>query len=46
MEYQYWIVDEAIIFQPYFNECLDNYSDIISNYRILIFSNYINSHQA
>ena len=36
----YWIIDDAIIFKPTFNESLDDYSDIISNYRILIFSNY------
>ena len=35
----YWIVDDAMIFKPQFNECLDNYIDIISNCRILIFSN-------
>jgi len=37
---KYWIVEDAIIFKPEFNESLDNYSDIISNCRILIFSNY------
>ena len=36
----YWIVDNAIIFKPSFYECLDHYTDIISNYQTLIFSNY------
>ena len=40
MENSYWIVGETIIFKPQFNECLDNYTDIISNYKILYFSNY------
>ena len=40
MEDPYWIVDDAIIFKPSFNECLDNYVDIISKHPILIFSNY------
>ena len=42
----YWIIDDAIIFKPDFNDSLDNYSDLISNYRILIFSNYNDPHQA
>ena len=42
----YWIVDDVIIFKPSFNKCLDKYSNIISNYRILIFSNYYDPHQA
>ena len=36
----YWIVGDAIIFETQFDECLDNYTDIISNHSILIFSNY------
>ena len=39
---QCWIVDQSIIFKPEFNSSLDDYSNIISNYRILIFSNYNN----
>ena len=38
----YWIVNDMIIFEPHFNESLDNYKDIISNYQSLIFSNYDN----
>ena len=45
MDPPYWIIGEAIIFKPKFNECLDDYSDIISNYRILIFSNYIDPYK-
>ena len=44
MDSPYWIIDDAIIFKPEFNECLDNYLDIISNYRILYFSNYDDPH--
>ena len=36
----YWIVDDAIIFKPSFNECLDDYTQIISNYKVLYFSNH------
>jgi len=46
MENPYWIVDNGIIFKPEFNESLDSYVDIISNYRILIFSNYDDSYRA
>jgi len=46
MDTPYWIVDDVIIFKPKFNESLDKYSNIISNYRILIFSNYYDPHQA
>ena len=46
MSLPYWIIDDAIIFKPKFNSCLDNYLDIISNYRILIFSNYNDPYQA
>ena len=42
----YWIIDTTIIFRPEFNECLDDYTHIISNYRILIFSNYNSPQQA
>ena len=44
MREPYWIVDSTIIFKPEFNKYLDDYSDIISNYKILYFSNYINPH--
>ena len=44
MDSPYQIVDDKIIFKPQFNECLDNYSDIISNQEILYFSNYNNPH--
>ena len=40
MSLPYWIVDDAIIFKPEFNSCLDDYAQIISNYKILFFSNY------
>ena len=40
MEGQYWIIDDAIIFVPEFNDYLDEYIDVISNYEILYFSNY------
>ena len=40
MSLPYWIVDDAIIFKPSFDDSLETYSNIISNYRILIFSNY------
>ena len=40
----FWIIDSAIIFKPSFNDSLDDYTDIISNYRILIFSNYDDPH--
>ena len=36
----YWIYKNKIIFKPNFNDKLDNYIDIISNYDELIFSNY------
>jgi len=39
MDPPYWIIDQLIIFKPQFNECLDNYTNIISNHKILIFSN-------
>ena len=44
MSLPYWIVDSAIIFKLVFNECLDNYVEIISKYPILIFSNYNDPH--
>jgi hypothetical protein len=38
----YWILDDTIIFKPEFNSSLDNYVEIISKYKKLIFSNYDN----
>src|SRR3990167_10304600 len=38
----YWIYKNKIIFKPNFNDKLDNYFNIISNYDELIFSNYDN----
>ena len=40
MELPYWIVDDKLIFKPEFNEELDNYYDVISQYNSLIFSDY------
>ena len=40
MALPYWIVDDKLIFKPEFNEELDNYYDVISQYNTLIFSNY------
>ena len=37
MKYTYWIIGDAIIINYRFNECLDNYTDIISNHPILFF---------
>ena len=37
----YWILDNKFIFKPEFNEKIDKYYDLISNYNTLIFSNYI-----
>ena len=45
MDPSYWIIEDAIIFKPEFNSCLDDYTSIISNYRILIFSNYNDPYQ-
>ena len=36
----YWILDDAIIFKPKFDNVLDDYVDIISKYNKLIFSDY------
>lgn len=36
----YWIKDDKIIFKPKFNKSVDNFSNIVSNYKVLIFSNY------
>jgi hypothetical protein len=36
----YWIQDNKFIFKPEFNEPIDKYYDLISNYNTLIFSNY------
>ena len=40
MSFPYWIVCETIIFKPSFDGSLENYSHIISNHKILYFSNY------
>ena len=40
MELPYWIVDDTIIFKPEFNDSLNNYTNVISNYKNLYFSNY------
>jgi hypothetical protein len=40
MEQPYWIISDTIIFKPEFNETLDKYIEIISQYPKLIFSNY------
>ncbi len=40
MEEPYWIVEDKLIFKPEFNEELDNYYNVISQYNKLIFSNY------
>ena len=36
----YWIVDNKFIFKPNFNELIDKYFELISNYNELIFFNY------
>ena len=36
----YWIITDTIIFKPEFNNELDGYIEIISQYKKLIFSNY------
>ena len=36
----YWILDNKLIFKPKFNESIEKYYDLISNYDTLIFSNY------
>jgi len=46
IEKPYWIINDAIIFRPGFDESLDNYLDVISNYPILIFSNFNDPHIA
>jgi len=46
MDPPYWIVDDAIIFKPQFNSCLDDHKQIISNYKRLIFSDYNDPHVA
>ena len=38
----YWIYKNKIFFKPNFNDKLDNYLDIITNYNEIIFSNYDN----
>ena len=43
MDDSYWIVDDAIIFKSHFDKYLNNYTDIMLNYKVLIFSNYTNT---
>jgi hypothetical protein len=40
MENNYWIVDDWLIFKPYFKEVLDDYYGIINKYKKIIFSDY------
>ena len=40
MNENYWIYEDSFIFKPDFNEPIDDYIDIIKNYKKLIFSNY------
>ena len=40
MDQPYWIISDTIIFKPDFNNELDEYIKIISQYKKLIFSNY------
>ena len=40
MELNYWIHENKIFFKPEFNDKLDNYINIISEYTELIFSDY------
>ena len=42
MENYYWIVDDWLIFTPYFNEKLTNDYDVINKYNKIIFSNHMN----
>ena len=36
----YYIYEDSFIFKPYFNGFINDYINIISNYKKLIFSNY------
>ena len=38
----YWIYENSFIFKPTFDKPIDNYIEIIKNYKKLIFSNYDN----
>ena len=40
MSKPYWIIGDAIIFKPDFNDSLDDYTQIISNYENIYFSNF------
>ena len=42
MENNYWVKNEWLIFNPYFNEELTNYDVVINKYNKIIFSNYYN----
>ncbi len=38
--FDYWIVDEHLIFKPQFNDSLCEYVNLLNKYSYLIFSNY------
>ena len=40
MNCNYWIYEDIFCFKPHFNEVINNYIEIIKDYKILIFSNY------
>jgi hypothetical protein len=40
MNCNYWIYEDKFIFKVNFNEVINNYIEIIKDYKILIFSNY------
>ena len=40
MEEPYWIIADTIIFKPEFSHSLNEYVEIISQYKKIIFSNY------
>ena len=43
MDELYWIIADTIIFKPEFSHSLNNYVEIISQYKKIIFSNYNDS---
>lgn len=40
----YWIYEDKLIFKPYFNKPIENYTHLISKYNKLIFSNFCDFH--
>jgi hypothetical protein len=40
MNCNYWIYEDIFCFKPHFNEVINDYIEIIKDYKILIFSNY------